>query len=267
MIGIFDSGYGGLTIFKDIEKKLPQYDYIYLGDNARAPYGDRSQKLIYQYSQEAVDYLFAKGCKLIIFACNTASAMALRKLQQEYLPKKYPGRNVLGVIRPLVEAVSELKKNSKVGIMATSSTVESNAYINEFTDLNPSIGVVQQACPLLVPLIEESREAMPETKIILTEYIRPLKRASLDAIVLGCTHYGWLQEMVANSFGPEVVVLRSGQIVADKLAEYINRHPEYDSPSKKPSRIFLTTNDNYKFNQAAEKFLGRKIKSKSIKIK
>jgi glutamate racemase len=267
MIGIFDSGYGGLTIFKDIEKKLPQYDYIYLGDNARAPYGDRSQKLIYQYSQEAVDYLFARGCKLIIFACNTASAMALRKLQQEYLPKKYPGRNVLGVIRPLVEAVSELKKNSKVGIMATSSTVESNAYVNEFSGINPSILVSEQACPLLVPLIEESREAMPETKIILTEYIKPLKKVNLDAVVLGCTHYGWLQTMIEKSFGSEVVVMRSGQIVADKLEEYIKKHSEYDLPSKNPKRIFLTTNDNYKFDQAAEKFLGRKIKSKSIKLK
>ena len=267
MIGIFDSGYGGLSIFRDIEKKLPQYDYIYLGDNARAPYGDRSQKLIYKYSQEAVDYLFAKGCKLIIFACNTASAMALRKLQQEYLPKKYPGRNILGVIHPLVETVSELKKNSKVGIMGTVSTIDSKAYVNEFSSINPSILVFQQACPLLVPLIEESRENMPETKMILTEYIRPLKKINLDAVVLGCTHYGWLQTMIEKSFGTEVKVLRSGQIVADKLAGYIGRHPEDDSPSKDPSRVFLTTNDNKKFDQAAEKFLGRKIKSKTINLK
>ena len=276
MIGIFDSGYGGLSIFRDIEKKLPQHDYIYLGDNARAPYGDKSQKLIYKYSQEAVDYLFAKGCKLVIFACNTVSAVALRKLQQEYLPKKYPSaiglrarqkKNVLGVIRPLVEAVSELKKNSKIGIMATTSTVESNAYFNEFSNIDPSIRVVQQACPLLVPLIEESREQLPETNMIVTEYIRPLKKMNLDAVVLGCTHYGWLQEAINKSFGVEVNVLRSGQIIADKLADYINRHPEYDKPSKKSQRFFLTTGDNQKFDKAAKKFLGRKIKSKIIKLK
>ncbi|MFA6307437.1 MAG: glutamate racemase [Patescibacteria group bacterium] len=267
MIGIFDSGYGGLSIFKDIEKTLPQYDYIYLGDNARSPYGDKSQKLIYKYSQEAVDYLFSRNCKLIIFACNTASAMALRKLQQEYLPNKYPGRNVLGVIRPLVEAYADLDKNAKIGVMATTSTVDSQAYINEFSSINRNIHVIQQACPLLVPLIEESRENMPETQIILTEYIKTLKRANLDAVVLGCTHYGWLQEMIAKSFGKEVVVLTSGQIIADKLVDYISRHPEYNQPSKKPSKLFLTTGNSAKFDKAAQKFLGKKIKSQNIKLK
>lgn len=267
MIGVFDSGYGGLTIFKDIERKLPNYDYIYLGDNARAPYGELSQKLIYQYSREAVDYLFSRGCQLVIFACNTASAMALRKLQQEYLPDKYPGRNVLGVIRPLVETVVNLKKNSKVGVMATVSTVESQAYVNEFANFNRSIEVFQQACPLLVPLIEASRENSPESSIILTEYIKPLKAANLDVIVLGCTHYGWLQQAVVHSFGPQIVVLDSGRIIANKLVDYIKRHPEYDKLSKKPQRAFLTTGDNIKFDKAAEKFLGRNIKSLTIKLK
>jgi len=267
MIGVFDSGYGGLTIFRDIEKKLPRYDYIYLGDNARAPYGDKSQKLIYQYSQEAVDYLFEQGCRLIIFACNTASAQALRKLQQEYLPRKWPGRNVLGVIRPLVEAVGELNKNSKVAVMGTTSTVESGAYVNEFSSLNRNIKVFQQVCPLLVPLIEDSRENMPETNIILTEYVRPIKKFSPEVVVLGCTHYGWLQDMIEHAFGPEVKVLHSGKIVSEKLLNYISQHPEYDNPSSKAQRIFLTTGDNEKFDKAAEKFLGRKIKSKQISIK
>jgi glutamate racemase len=267
MIGVFDSGYGGLSIFREIEKKISQYDYIYLGDNARAPYGDKSQEIIYKYSQEAVDYLSGKGCKLIILACNTASAVALRRLQQEYLPNKYPDINVLGVIRPLVETIAELKKNSKVGVMATSSTVDSNAYVNEFSEIDRNVRIFQQACPLLVPLIEESRENTPETSMILTEYIRPLKKLDLDAVVLGCTHYGWLQEMIEKSFGSEVNVLRSGDIIADKLLDYITRHPEYDKPSKSPSRIFLTTNDNKEFDKAAEKFLGRKIKSKNIKLK
>jgi len=267
MIGVFDSGYGGLTIFKDIEKKLPNYDYIYLGDNARAPYGELSQKLIYKYSQEAVDYLFAQGCKLIIFACNTASAMALRKLQQEYLPDKYPGKNVLGVIRPLVETVVNLKKNSKVGVMATVSTVESEAYINEFSNVDRNIEIIQQACPLLVPLIEDSRENSPEASIAVTEYIRPLKAANLDALILGCTHYGWMQEAIANSFGKQTIVLNSGQIIANKLVEYISRHKEYDRPSSNPHRTFLTTGDNVKFDQAAKKFLGREIKSLKVKLK
>lgn len=267
MIGVFDSGYGGLTIFKDIEKKLPNYDYIYLGDNARAPYGELSQKLIYKYSQEAVDYLFSQGCKLIIFACNTASAMALRKLQQEYIPDKYPGRNVLGVIRPLVETVANLKKKSKVGVMATVSTVESNAYINEFENIDRSIQIIQQACPLLVPLIEDSREKSPEATIALNEYIRPLKVAQLDAVILGCTHYGWMQEAIANNFGKQTIVLNSGQIIANKLVDYIKRHKEYDKPSKKKQRIFFTTGDNIKFDQAAKKFLGREIKSLKVKLK
>ncbi|OGY93980.1 MAG: glutamate racemase [Candidatus Komeilibacteria bacterium RIFOXYC1_FULL_37_11] len=267
MIGVFDSGYGGLTIFRDIEKKLPQYSYIYLGDNARAPYGDLSQKLIYQYSQKAVDYLMAEGCQLIIFACNTASAMALRKLQQEYLPAKYPGKNVLGVIRPLVESVVELAQRSRVGVMATASTVKSEAYVNEFSHLDCSIEVFQESCPLLVPLIEASRENSPETNIILTEYIRPLKRVGLDTVVLGCTHYGFLQEAIEKSFGVNVRVLRSGQIIADKLADYLKRHPEYNHPVQNPTQTFLTTGDNKKFDQAAQKFLGRAINSLTIKLK
>jgi len=188
--------------------------------------------------------------------------MALRKLQHEYIPNKYPGRNVLGVIRPLVEAMAELPINSKVGVMATTSTVESRAYINEFANIDRSIKVIQQACPLLVPLIEEARENMPETNMILTEYIKPLKKNNLNAVVLACTHYGWLQTMIEKGFGSEVVVLRSGQIIADKLADYTTRHPEYVSVSHKQQRTFLTTGDNEKFDKAAEKFLGRKIKLK-----
>lgn len=267
MIGVFDSGYGGLTIFKDIEKKLPNYNYVYLGDNARAPYGDLDQDLIYKYSCQAVDELFKRGCKLIIFACNTASAAALRKIQQEYLIDNYSGRNVLGVIRPMVETVISLKKNSKVGVMATNSTVESRAYVQEFANFDRNIEVFQQACPLLVPLIEDSRENAPETSATLTEYIRPLKQVDLDAVILGCTHYGWLQEAVARSFGKQTIVLNSGQIVANKLVSYVKRHPQYDKPVKNPKSVFLTTGDNKKFDKAAEKFLGRKITSLKIKIK
>ncbi|MDD5749888.1 MAG: glutamate racemase [Patescibacteria group bacterium] len=266
MIGIFDSGYGGLTVFKEIEKTLPQYDYIYLGDNARAPYGDLSQELIYNYSRQAVDFLFAQGCELIIFACNTASATALRRLQQEYLPVKYPGKNVLGVIRPMVEAVLELGPKKVVAVMGTKSTVDSGAYINEFANLDKSIKVVQEACPLLVPLIEASKEKEPQTKEILKVYTNDLKQCNPEVVVLGCTHYGWLWEEIKNNFSPETIVLESGQVVAKKLFQYLQRHPHYAQISDNPSRIFLTSGNNKKFDLAAKKFLGREIKSQTVKL-
>ena len=266
MIGVFDSGYGGLAVFKEIEKLLPDYDYIYLGDNARAPYGDRSQALIYNYTKQAIDYLFSQGADLIILACNTASAMALRRLQQENLPEKYKGKNVLGVIRPMVEAVGEFSKRNVVAIMGTTSTVESGAYIQEFANLDKNIKVVQQACPLLVPLIEASRESRPETKIIVTEYTRPLKKYNPDVVVLGCTHYGWLFDTIKNNFSRDTIILESGEIVAAKLKDYLERHQQYVVSSTRRERIFLTTNSTEKFDKAAEKFLGRSIKSKKIKL-
>ncbi|MDQ5938657.1 MAG: Glutamate racemase [Patescibacteria group bacterium] len=265
MIGVFDSGFGGLTIFKAIEKKLPQFDYIYLGDNARAPYGNHSQEVIYEYTRQAVDYLFQAGCDLIILACNTASSEALRKLQQEYVPKKYPGKNILGVIRPLAEAASLMTKNKVVAVMGTRSTVESKSYIKELQIQVRKIKVVQQACPLLVPLIEENWEKTPETKMILKKYIRPLKSHFPDTVILGCTHYGWLQKDIERYFGKNIKVLDSGKIVADKLAEYLLKHPEYAKKTKsKPKTIFLTTDDAKRFQDSAEKYLGRKIKAVRI---
>lgn len=267
MIGVFDSGYGGLTIFKDIEKKLAQYDFIYLGDNARAPYGDRSQSIVYKYTTQAVDYLFSHGCNLIILACNTATALALRKIQQEHLPKYHPGKNVLGVIRPLVEEVGELSRNSRVAVLGTTSTVNSGSYVEEFQNINPNIEVIQQACPLLVPLIEQSKENSPETSIVLTEYIRPVKDKNPDVVVLGCTHYGFLENAIKKSFGEDTKILDSGSVVARKLAEYLQRHPDIVSPATaKPIRQFLTTNSTEKFDLAAEKFLGRKIQSQTINL-
>ncbi len=274
MIGVFDSGFGGLTIFKAIEKKLPQFDYVYLGDNARAPYGNHSQEVIYAYTLQAVDYLFGLGCDLIILACNTASAEALRKLQLEYIPKKYPGlprgkagKNILGVIRPLAEAAGEATKNKVIAVMGTRSTVESESYIRELKLQNSKIKVVQQACPLLVPLIEENWEKAPETKMILKKYIRPLKSHFPDTIILGCTHYGWLQKDIQRYFGKNIKVLDSGQIVAGKLLEYLLKHPEYAKIKKgKSKNIFLTTDDAKRFQVSAEKYLGRKIKAEKINL-
>lgn len=268
MIGIFDSGLGGLTIFKSIEKKLPQFDYIYLGDNARAPYGNRSQEVIYEYTRQAVDYLFGLGCDLLVLACNTASAEALRKLQQSYLPKKYPSKNILGVIRPLAEVASEVTKNKVIAVMGTRGTIESKSYLRELQLQNKKIKIAQQACPLLVPLIEENWEKYPETKMILKKYIRPLKSYFPDTVILGCTHYGWLQKDIQKYFGKNIKVLDSGKIVADKLQEYLSKHPEYAQASKnKAKRIFLTTDDQKRFEIAAQKYLGRKIKAEKISLK
>lgn len=266
MIGVFDSGFGGLTIFKEIQAKLPDYDYIYLGDNARAPYGHHTQSVIYEYTRQAVDYLFNQGCDLIILACNTASSEALRTLQQEYLPKKYPGKNVLGVVRPLAEAASQITKNNKVAVIGTVSTIESQAYIRELKTLNNKIEVYQQACPLLVPLVEESQESTPEAKSILHKYLESIHNQQLDVLILGCTHYGFFTEEISNYFGESVIILNSGEIVADKLVEYLQRHPEFNSQSTNPQTVFLTTDDNLKFNKAATKYFGKEIKAKTIKL-
>lgn len=267
MIGIFDSGFGGLTIYKDIEKALPQYDYIYLGDNARAPYGNRSQEVIYEYARQAVDFLFSQGCDLIILACNTTSAEALPKLQKEYLPEKYPNKNVLGVIRPLVEEASIVTKKKVVAVMGTRSTVESKSYIRELQNKDRKIKVYQQACPLLVPLIEENWEKRPETKMILKKYIRPLKNYQPDTVILGCTHYGWLQKEIQNYFGKRTKVLDSGKIIAEKLTAYLQKHPQYAIQSdKSPKRIFYTTESKSRFESSARKYLGRNIEAKTVEL-
>ena len=263
MIGIFDSGFGGLTIFKEIEKKLPNYDYIYLGDNARAPYGNHSQEIIYEYTKQAIDYLFKKGCDLVILACHTSSAEALRKIQKEYL-KKYKNKNVLGVIRPLIEEASELTKNNVIAVMGTKSTILSKTYIKELIEKNKNIKVKQQSCPLLVPLIEENWEKRIETKMILKKYIKYLKSYNPDIVILGCTHYGFLADKIQKYFGKNTRVLDSGKIVARKLKEYLKKHKDLVKKSNKKKRIFLTTDDSLFFGKAATKFLGRDIKSKII---
>jgi glutamate racemase len=194
MIGIFDSGYGGLTVFKEIKKLLPQYSYIYLGDNLRAPYGGRSQEAVYQFTEQAVDFLFKQGCQLVIIACNTASAEALRKLQQEWLPKHYPNNHVLGVIRPVVEEAVKQSKSGKIGVVGTKATVESQSYVKELKKQKTDVEVVQQACPLLVPLVEEGWLKKPETRMIIKKCLRPLKDHQIDILILGCTHYPLLMK-------------------------------------------------------------------------
>ncbi len=261
MIGVFDSGLGGLSVLKYFLKDLPEYSYVYLGDSARAPYGGRSEEVIYNYTKEAVDFLFSKNCQLIIIACNSATAQALRKIQQEYLPKKYPGKNVLGVVRPLVEKVAKKEDVKKVGIIGTKATINSEIYKEEIGELNPEIKVFQKATPLLVPLIEEGWTKRIETKMILKKYLTSLKREEIDALVLGCTHYPYLLEQIRRIMPKNTEVYNSGEVIAQSLRNYLDRHREYDlDKSKDPVREFFTTDCPERFRELGEKFLGQKIK-------
>lgn len=272
MIGIFDSGFGGLAIFKEIRKALPQYDYIYLGDSARYPYGNRSHEIVYQFTEQAVDFLFKEGCELIILACGTASSKALRDIQQKYLPKNYPSRRVLGIIIPLIEeAARYLKSNPrkcKLGIAGTTGTVNSNSYPLELEKQKQKLGIdgelkiFQQACPLLVPLIEEGWTKRRETKMILRKYLRPLKLAKISALILGCTHYPVLLKEFQEIMGPRCRVINSGEIIAKSLADYLVRHPEMENHLSKTGSIrFLTTDNAEKFNELGSVYFGGDIKA------
>jgi glutamate racemase len=265
-IGIFDSGLGGLIILKEIVKKLPQYDYIYLGDNARTPYGNRSQEIIYKFTEQAVDFLFKQDCELIIIACNTASAEALRKIQQEWLPQNYADRRVLGVIRPVIEKAVEIGKK-KIGVIGTKATVNSQAYIREIEKLNPQLEVVQQACPLLVPLVEEGWEKRPETKKILRSYLKPLKLANVDTLILGCTHYSILFKEIQRMMGKQVKVLNSGEIVADSLVSYLQRHPEIEDKLDKNSQYkFFVTDLSERYQELGAKWFGQGIEFEKVEL-
>jgi glutamate racemase len=261
MIGVFDSGYGGLTVLKGFLQKLPDYDYLYLGDSARAPYGNKSLKVIYDYTRQAVDFLFSRGAVLIILACNTASAKALRRIQQEWLPDHYPDRRVLGVVIPLAEAAVDGSRWGRIGVIGTRATVESGVFDQEVHKLNPELKVIEKACPLLVPLVEEGWTGKPETRSILKKYLLPLKSAAIDTLILGCTHYPFLKKDVARIMGKNCRVLDGPAIVADKLADYLVRHPEIETRlSRDRIRSFSTTDDPERFRAFGEDFLGRRIR-------
>ncbi len=265
MIGVFDSGLGGLTVLKQLKKKLPQYDYLYFGDTLHVPYGNRSEEAVFELTRQACDYLFKQGCKLIIIACNTASAKALRRIQQEYLPT-LPDKQlrVLGVIRPIVEFMAQNAKQ-KVGIIGTRGTVQSGAYVVELKKLQPKLRVEQVSAPLLVPLIEENWLKRPETAGILEYYLKPLKREKVDSLILGCTHYPLLIKQVREIMGEKCEVPDPGEIVAGSLVEYLNRHPEMaERISPRGERIYQVSDLNENFAKIAEKFLGEKITVKKI---
>jgi len=260
MIGVFDSGYGGLTVLKAFLERLPDYDYLYLGDSARAPYGNKSLKVVYEYTRQAVDFLFRQGAVIIILACNTASVKALRKIQQEWLPFREPDKRVLGVVIPLAEAAVEVSRRGRIGVIGTRATVESRVFEQELHKLNPDLTVFERACPLLVPLVEEGWVGRPETNMILKKYVRPLKSTSIDTLILGCTHYPFLKKDIARIMGKNCRVLDAPAIVAEKLADYLVRHPEIEGRlSRNGKRAFCTTDDPERFRTFGEEFLGRRI--------
>jgi len=254
-IGIFDSGLGGLAILKDIVKLLPKYNYIYLGDNARVPYGSRSPELIYSFTQKAVDYLFSHNCQLIILACNTVTAVALPRIQKEYLPKHYPNRRVLGVIQPTLEAVTSNGHN-RVGLIGTRATVTSNGFVKKVKELSPSVKMFQNASPLLVPYIEEGNRNGQILNLILDEYLKPLLKHKIDSLILGCTHYGLVADKITKRVGKNVKVISEGPIVAEKLADYLKRHPEIDKKlSKNRKRTYYVTDLPERYTDMARMFL------------
>jgi len=266
-IGVFDSGFGGLAILKEIVKRLPQYNYLYLGDTARTPYGSRSQEVIYNFTKQAVDFLFKKGCPLVILACNTASSEALRKIQQGYLRSNYPERRVLGVVIPAAEAAKETTKNNRVGVIATEGTVNSGSFEREVKKLNPKIKVFQQGCPLLVPIIEAGEQNSKIADLALQKYLKPLLAKKIDTLILGCTHYGILEQQIKKIVGKNIQVISEGKVVAQKLEHYLKRHPEINSRlSKKSQQVFLTTDLTDKFQKLGSRFFGKLIRPKKINL-
>jgi len=260
MIGVFDSGFGGLTILKAFIDKLPEYDFIYLGDNARTPYGNKSLNVIYEYTRQAVDFLFRCGSRLIILACNTASAKALRMIQQKWLPLHYPDRRVLGVVIPLAEMAVEISRYGRIGVIGTRATIESKVYEQELHKLEPKLRLYGQSCPLLVSLVEENWVGKPETTMILKKYLRPLKSKNIDTLILGCTHYPFLKKDIERIMGRSCSVLDAPGIVANKLVDYLQRHPELEEKLERKRQLaFYTTDDAERFKDFGEQFLGQKI--------
>ncbi len=239
---------------KEFLRVLPEYDYVYLGDNARTPYGNKSDEVIYNYTRQAVDFLFKQGCAIVILACNTASTKALRKIQQEGKGK------VLGVVVPVVEAALELGQGNKLGVIGTTATVGSGVYEKELKKLRADLEIWQQACPMLVPLIEEGWTGKPEAKMILKKYLRPLKNKKIDTLILGCTHYPLMEKEISKVMGKNVKIINSAVVTAEKLKDYLKRHGEIENKlAKNKTIIFYTTDDINKFRQMGGKILGKEI--------
>ena len=257
-IGVFDSGYGGLTILEKIREKMPEYDYIYLGDNARTPYGTRSFEVVYEFTLQAVEKLFHLGCPLVILACNTASAKALRTIQQINLPVIDPNRRVLGVIRPTAECIGQLTQTRHVGILATTGTIKSDSYKLEVNKLYPDVTVVGEACPMWVPLVENNEFDSKGADYFVQKHINQLleKDPAIDTLILGCTHYPLLIKKIREFTPAHIQIVPQGEYVANSLQDYFMRHPEMDERCTKNGTCrFLTTESTAKFEESASIFL------------
>jgi glutamate racemase len=268
-IGIFDSGYGGLTILEKIRTELPVYDYLYLGDNARTPYGTRSFDVVYKYTLECVTRMFEMGCQLVVLACNTASAKALRTIQQHDLPVLDPNRRVLGVIRPTVEAVGAMTWTKHVGLLATTGTVQSNSYPLEIQKINSDIQVTSEACPMWVPLIENNEHLSKGADYFVWKNVKNLIDGDplIDTIMLGCTHYPLLEDKIKSYLPEGIRVVSQGSIVAKSLANYLKRHPEMEKQCTKNATCkYLTTESVEKFSASASIFLKEDIQAEHINV-
>lgn len=269
-IGVFDSGYGGLTVLKSLTEALPDYDFIYLGDNARAPYGTRSFESVYEYTRQCVEWFFKQGCPLVILACNTASAKALRTIQQNYLPSFYPERRVLGVIRPTTEVIGNYSKSGNVGILATPGTVQSCSYPVEISKFFPEIKVYQQACPMWVPLIENNEIDNAGSDYFVKACVDDLlaQNNDIDVVLLGCTHYPLLENRIKKYLPENIRVVSQGDIVAGSLKDYLLRHQEMESRlSKTGKRNFYTTDSSVDFDKHAALFYGSRVISEKISLR
>lgn len=268
-IGVFDSGYGGLTILRSIQKFLPQYDYLYLGDNARAPYGTRSFEVVYDFTLQAVKCLFDQGCSLVILACNTASAKALRSIQQNDLPLLAPHNRVLGVIRPTVEAVGLLSKTRHIGVVGTSGTILSRSYELEIRKMYPDIVLTAEACPMWVPLVENREFNSAGADYFIKQHVDRIiyKDPQIDTLVLGCTHYPLLMDKLNQFIPNQVQLMPQGEYVATSLVDYLDRHPEMEKRcSKQGQTRFLTSESPSRFKESASIFLNQNIQAEHITL-
>lgn len=268
-IGVFDSGYGGLTVLRELVAALPAYDYLYLGDNARAPYGTRSFETVYQYTWQAVQWFFGQGCPLVILACNTASAKALRSIQQQKLPAHAPDRRVLGVIRPTAEILGSLSRTGHTGILATQGTVSSGSYEIELRHFSPGLRVYQQACPLLVPLIENGEHHSEGGRWFARRYTEALmeQQPHIDTVLMACTHYPLIESVLRQFLPPHIQLVGQGHIVADSLKDYLQRHTDMELRlTRSGSRQFVTTEPATDFDQKAAIFYGSPTHARQVHI-
>jgi glutamate racemase len=268
-IGVFDSGYGGLTVLREFVNRLPQYDYLYLGDNARAPYGTRSFDTVYRYTLQCVKWLLQQNCPLIILACNTASAKALRSIQQNDLPSLDPNARVLGVIRPTTEIIGKYSQSNSIGILATNGTVQSQSYLIEIEKFFPGVKIEQEACPMWVPLVENNEHQSDGADYFIQKHINNIlsRDKDIDTLLLACTHYPLLKQKMEKHLPKNVKLVSQGEIVAESLKEYLHRHPEIERKiSKEGERVFYTTDSAEDFNNKATIFFGERVEARHLDL-